>query len=209
MSVERIIESLKNHRQELDTPYYIPGLWIDFESEPAEAVNPYDFYAGRLQDILDTSAKPLVKDSNGTDWTRYAITYNLFPRVTTAFDHNAQNGLEQVNSSGWRETGSFLKSIAILPYISSMSFNAVHLLPVTAIGHDGRKGTLGSPYAIQNPYRLDDNLCEPALPDIDAMTYFKAFVEVAHQLGLRVVMEFVLRTAARDSDWIKEHPHWF
>lgn len=84
----------------------------------------------------------------------------------------------------------------------------MHLLPITAVGQDGKKGTLGSPYAIRNPYKLDENLAEPGLVGVEE-PLFKAFMEAAHRLGLRVVMEFVLRTAARDSDWIKEHPEWF
>lgn len=86
--------------------------------------------------------------------------------------------------------------------------NTVHLLPITAIGRDGSKGTLGSPYAIRNPYELDENQCEPSL-GLDVKTEFKAFVEAAHLLGLRVVVEFVFRTSAKDGDWIKEHPDWY
>jgi glycosidase len=38
---------------------------------------------------------------------------------------------------------------------------------------------------------------------------FRGFVEAAHRFGFRVVLEFVFRTAAKDSDWIAEHPEWF
>ena len=40
-------------------------------------------------------------------------------------------------------------------------------------------------------------------------TEFAAFVEAAHHLGIRVVVEFVFRTAAKDSVWAKDHPEWF
>jgi glycosidase len=135
--------------------------------------------------------------------------YNLFPRVTTAFNHSG-NGhlLIGPNGDGWRETGTLLKCIAILPYIQMMGFNTVHLLPITSIGQDGKKGNLGSPYAIRNPYLIDENLTEPAL-DLTADQLFAGFVDAAHLLGMRVVMEFVLRTASKDSDWIREHPDWF
>jgi starch synthase (maltosyl-transferring) len=81
-------------------------------------------------------------------------------------------------------------------------------LPVTAIGRDGNKGTLGSPYAIRNPYLLDERLAEP-FHGLGVEAEFAAFVEAAHRLGMRVVMEFVFRTAAKDSDWVQEHPDWF
>lgn len=212
MSLSQVIHGLHQIYRQTDSPYLLPGLWIDFKSEAAQSVNPYEFYAERLQAILDMPESPLVIDPDGTDWTRYAITYNLYPRLSSAFDHNDQHGIEvEPIGDGWRETGTLLKSIVMLPYIHSMGFNTVHLLPVTAIGIDGRKGTLGSPYAIRNPYRLDDQLNEPVLEQagIDTLMLFKAFVEAAHRLGIRVVMEFVLRTASRDADWVKEHPGWF
>lgn len=210
MSLEKIVEVLRRERRDLASPYLVPGLWVDFQSEAAQSVNPYDFYADRVEAISNADPIPVVTDPDGINWTRYAITYNLFPRLTTSFDHNNANGLElNPIEAGWRETGTLLKCICLLPYIHSMGFNTIHLLPITAIGVDGRKGTLGSPYAIRNPYRLDDNLTEPGLPELDAMTLFKAFVEGAHRLGMRVVMEFVLRTASKDSDWVKEHPEWF
>jgi starch synthase (maltosyl-transferring) len=206
-ALQNIVDQLRNQRRELTTPYRIPGLWIDFESSAAQNCNPYDFYAERLQAILESQPQPLTAGPADGSWTQYAITYNLFPRVATAFDHNASGKLEGVNQDGWRETGSLLKCIAILPYICSMGFNTVHLLPINAIGKDGKKGTLGSPYAIRNPYKLDENLAEPAVPDVELL--FDGFVEAAHRLGMRVVMEFVFRVAARDSDWVKEHPDWF
>jgi glycosidase len=55
---------------------------------------------------------------------------------------------------------------------------------------------------------IDESLSEPAL-GLGPETEFKAFVEAAHRLGLRVVVEFVFRTASKDGDWIAEHPSWF
>jgi hypothetical protein len=86
--------------------------------------------------------------------------------------------------------------------------NTIHLLPITVIGSDGNKGSLGSPYAIKNPYKLDERLCEP-FHELGAEAEFAAFVEAAHRLGMRVVMEFVFRTASKDSEWVTDHPNWF
>ncbi len=93
-----------------------------------------------------------------------AIVYNLFPRVTAAYDH-AHDDVLSIDPSpeGWRDTGTLLKCIALLPYIQSLGINTVHLLPITSVGQDGKKGTLGSPYGIRNAYELDHKLAEPAL----------------------------------------------
>jgi starch synthase (maltosyl-transferring) len=204
-----IVQQLEARRRPLNAPYVVPGLWVDGVSTPAVSVDPFEFYAKRLTEIASSAPKKLCQGSGGGEWTRNAIIYNLFPRVTTAFDHN-QDGRLEIGPivDGWRETGTLLKCIALLPFIREMGFNTVHLLPICSVGQDGKKGNLGSPYAVRNQYQLDENLNEPIL-DLTIDHLFAAFVEAAHHLGLRVVLEFVLRTGAKDSDWIPEHPDWF
>ncbi|HVO41072.1 MAG TPA: hypothetical protein VMT34_00540 [Aggregatilineales bacterium] len=209
MALAQIIQQLAATHRDLITAYRIPGLWVDGKTIDPVDVNPFRYYHDRLAAILESEPQPLVAGESGGDWSENAIIYNLLPRVSTAFDHDADKKLEIGPCvDGWRETGTLLKSIALLPYIRSMGFNTVHLLPIQAVGQDGKKGTLGSPYAVRDPYRLDENLDEPAL-GLTAELLFAGFVEAAHRLGLRVTLEFVLRIAARDSDWIRAHPDWF
>ncbi len=208
-ALQQIIATLREKRRAVSQPYFVPGLWADAKNTTAQAVNPYDFYAGKLQEILAAEPSPLVQGNGNGDWTRRAVVYNLFPRVTTAYDHGHDGVLSiEPSADGWRDTGSLLKCIALLPYICSMNINTVYLLPVSSVGQDGKKGTLGSPYAIRNPYEIDRNLEEPAL-GLDVNVLFAGFVEAAHRLGMRVVMEFVLRTSSKDGDWIGQHPGWF
>ncbi len=194
------------------TPYRIPSLWLKPDASPDAAVvevNPIDYFRERVASILFGPEQTPAGFSTGGAWTANAIVYNLFARLTTAWDHDGDGrvGLDDL-PGGFRETGTFLKAITLLPYLQAMGINTIHLLPVTSIGQDGNKGNLGSPYAIRNPYRLDERLSEPFL-GLDVETEFAAFVEAAHRLGMRVVAEFVFRTAAKDSDWIPDHPNWF
>lgn len=188
--------------------YTIPSLWISDKGTPKRVkVNPFEFYLNAVRAVKKGKAARKRKPTGG-EWSKEAVIYNMFVRTTTAFDHNGNDSLDlPANAEGFRETGTFLKAIALLPYIKRLGANTIHLLPITAIGHDGNKGTLGSPYAIRNPYELDENQSEPAL-GLEAKTEFKAFVEAAHRMGFRVVVEFVFRTAAKDADWVKEHPEW-
>lgn len=191
--------------------YAVPRLWLGkkFQKNPQPVkVNPYEYFSSQIEKILHSKPIPLVQGCQG-EWSRKAIVYNLFVRLTTAFDHD-QNGKIDFpeNVQGFRETGSFLKTIAILPYLKNLGVNTLHLLPITAIGKDGQKGNLGSPYAIRNPFLLDEHCSEPFLR-VGVETEFAALVEAAHHLGIRVVVEFVFRTASKDSDWVKEHPEWF
>lgn len=192
--------------------YSIPALWLCYKTKKPQRkiikVHPYKYFLDSIKCITNQKPKKKQKSSRG-EWTKKAVVYNLFVRTGCAFNHSQNGKLDlPVNDEGFRETGSFLKAITILPYIKNLGANTVHLLPITSIGMDGNKGTLGSPYAIKNPYELDYNLSEPNI-GVGVEIEFAAFVEAAHRLGMRVVVEFVFRTAAKDADWIKEHPEWF
>ncbi len=190
--------------------YSVPGLWSGADRAPErQLVNPYRFYLERIRWIEERPQEDPVRGEPHGEWTRRAAVYNTLIRAATGWDHD-EDGDVDLNpvGDGWMETGTFLKTIATLPLVKQMGFNTLHLLPVTAIGEDGHKGTLGSVYAIQNPYRLDPRLAEPAL-GLKPEDEFAALIEAAHHLGLRVVLEFVFRTASRDADWVAEHPEWF
>jgi len=217
---ERLEEKLQASKGK-SLNYEIPSLWSNGKPSHRTVwkmrVNPYVFFLSKVQEIQkeryraqETRTRNLISTQHtGGEWSVNAVIYNIFIRTTTAFDHNGNGKIDlPVNDDGFRETGTFLKSIALLPYIKWLGANTIHLLPVTSIGQDGNKGTLGSPYAIRNPYELDENQSEPIL-ELDVKTEFKAFVEAAHLLGMRVVVEFVFRTSAKDGDWVKDHPEWY
>ena len=198
--------------QGLGGDYRVPALWIEPLAPGEQRVRVADAAAFFLEGIDAVLAHedltPEMQGNNG-EWTKDAVVYNMFTRLTTAWDHDGDGriGLDDL-PGGLRETGTFLKSIAVLPFLKNMGVNTIHLLPITAIGSDGNKGSLGSPYAIRNPYKLDDRLCEP-FHELGVEAEYAAFVEAAHRLGMRVVMEFVFRTASKDSEWVTDHPNWF
>ncbi len=216
MASQSALETLHRRLKELErehgrsSDYLVPGLWTeDSRGQSIVAVNPFRFYRTCIETILFGKDRTPETRADGGEWSREAIVYNMFIRHTAAFDHNGDERVSvEASREGLRETGTFLKAIALLPYISRLKCDTVHLLPVASIGRDGRKGSLGSPFAVRNPYTLEETLSEPVL-DLDVDTQFAAFVEAVHRMGMRVVLEFVLRTAAKDSDWIPGHPEWF
>lgn len=179
-------------------PFAVPGIWLGNKAERSE-INPFAFFSNQIDLIKQESKTPV----NHKD----TLVYNLFIRLSAAYDHNGDSKLDNQETM-FRETGTFLKAIAMLPYLKYMGINTIYLLPITAIGEDEKKGNLGSPYAIKNPYQPDSYLSEPIL-ELDAETEFKAFSEAVHLLGMRLVCEFVFRTASIDSDLSLEHPDWF
>jgi starch synthase (maltosyl-transferring) len=192
--------------------YRIPSLWVGLQKKQNKdiIVNPFLFYKNKIEEVLKYNSPIRNKKADlSGEWSKKSIAYNIFVRLTTAYDHDGNGRIDTVaGDNGWRETGTFLKTIALLPNLKKMGINTLHFLPITSIGQDGNKGSLGSPYAIKNPYKIDENLAEPVL-GFDVDFQFKSLIEAAKRMGFRIMLEFVFRTAAKDSDWIPQNPEWF
>jgi len=214
--------------QTFNGKYLVPSLWVTPGSDLLDGkapvqVHPGEFYLSHIEAVekiklsdIDPlrSLNSQLGNGSGGNWIAAESIFNIFVRLTAAYDHNGDGTLGgaqkdiTLNKEGIRESGTFLKAIAMLGYVKALGCTTIHLLPVTAIGHDGNKGELGSPYAIRNPYRIEASLADPLL-DMSVEEQFSAFIEACHLLGIRVIAEFVFRTASKDSDWIAEHPEWF
>lgn len=227
------LETMKNQLKELankpfEAKYLIPALWVETGKQladgmPPKEIHPGQFYLSHIDAIekncienIDPlkSLNQQIPGGDGGKWIETEVIYNLFVRLTTAYDHDGDGKLGgadsdlTLNADGLRESGTFLKAIAMLGYIKALGATTIHLLPVTAIGRDGNKGELGSPYAIKDPYKLEPSQADTLL-DMSVEDQFKAFVQACHMLGIRVIVEFIFRTASKDSDWIKQNPDWF
>jgi len=99
------------------------------------------------------------------------------------------------------EAGTLDASADDLPRIRRLGFDIVYLTPLHPIGVAARKGPLGSPYAIRD-YRAID----PALGGEPALS---RFLERAHGLGLRVIIDVVFNHTSPDSVLAATHPDWF
>ena len=97
--------------------------------------------------------------------------------------------------------GNFATAVSRLANIAAMGFPHICLTPIHTIGKVARKGNLGSPYAI-----VDYKSIDPALGTVED---FQAFLEAAHKLGLKVMMDVVYNHTAPDSVLAMDHPDWF
>lgn len=115
-------------------------------------------------------------------WVKSAIVYEVFPR------NHASNG-------------TFAEIYRDLERIRSLHTDILWLMPIHPVGRAGRKGTLGSPYAIRD-YRAID-------PDLGDERSFRMLVDKAHALGMKVMLDVVYNHTSRDSVLLQEHPEWF
>ncbi|PLV59465.1 DUF1923 family maltosyltransferase [Thermotoga sp. KOL6] len=202
--------------------YAVPKLWVPkffkkFDEKSGKYfVDPYEFGAEITDWILSQSegldySQPLsfLKGERAPNWVRESIVYGSLPRTTVAYNHKGSGYYEEDDALGFREAGTFFKMILLLPFIKSLGVNTIYLLPVSKMSDLFKKGSAPSPYAVRNPMELDERYHDPLLEGFGVDEEFKAFVEACHILGIRVILDFIPRTAARDSDLIKEHPDWF
>lgn len=98
--------------------------------------------------------------------------------------------------------GTFAAAEEYLPALKQMGVDIVWLMPIHPIGVDGRKGTLGSYYSISD--------YEAVNPEFGDLASFDHFVARAHELGLKVILDWVANHTARDAKWWREgHTDWY
>lgn len=97
--------------------------------------------------------------------------------------------------------GTFRALEGDLPRIRSLGTDIVWLMPIHPIGEVGRKGTLGSPYAIRD-YRAIN-------PEYGTMADFTHLVNAIHQQGMKCIIDVVYNHTSPDSVLTQEHPEFF
>ena len=74
-------------------------------------------------------------------------------------------------------------------------------MPVHPISEKNAKGTLGSYYAVAD-YKAFN-------PEFGTMDDFKAMVSKAHEMGFKVIIDWVPNHTGCDNRWVAEHPDWY
>ena len=89
-----------------------------------------------------------------------------------------------------------------LEFLKTIGIDAIWLMPVYPIGEEGRKGSLGSYYSIRDYCAIN--------PEFGTMEDFDSFVDKAHSLGMKVLLDWVANHTARDAKWLKTKPaDWY
>jgi cyclomaltodextrinase len=126
--------------------------------------------------------KELAMAHDTPQWLKSAALYQVYIRNFTA-------------------EGTLHAAAKRLSEVRDLGFDIICLTPIHPIGAMGRKGRLGSPYAVRD-YRAVD----PALGTMDDL---REFLAAAHGLGLKVLMDVVFNHTSRDSVLLQQHPQWF
>lgn len=110
------------------------------------------------------------------DWVKDAVIYQIFPRQ-------------------YSNKGDFNSITADLDRLKNLGVTILWLMPIHPIGKEKRKGTIGSPYAVQDFYAIN--------PDYGTSTDFKKLISEAHKRGLKIIIDIVANHTAWDSVMMK------
>ena len=97
--------------------------------------------------------------------------------------------------------GTFRAVIPDLDRIRALGTDIIWFLPIHPIGVEGKKGTLGCPYANRD-YRSVN-------PAYGTMDDFKELVREIHTRGMKCMIDVVYNHTSPDSTLYHEHPDFF
>lgn len=97
--------------------------------------------------------------------------------------------------------GTFLAMIPDLDRIKNLGCDIIWFMPIHPIGEEGKKGSLGCPYANKD-YRTTN-------PAYGTMEEFQKLVDEIHARGMKCMIDVVYNHTSPDSTLVKEHPEFF
>ena len=223
--LKKLSAVLKKNKPSYPLNYTIPSL-LNYKDQGKCVgngeilINPYDFYSFLIEDLFLPKKQKGVnylesisnskKVTRRTNWHKKSVFYSLMARTSTTWDNDRSGEIDEANMYDLSELGSFVKSIALLPYLKSIGIDVLYFLPLSSYSTYRPKGDLGSSYAVVNFTGLDENLKDSLTGDkMTLKDEFKTFVEAAHILGIRIMIDIIPRTNALDSSLILDHPDWF
>lgn len=107
----------------------------------------------------------------------------------------------EVNTRQYTPAGTFRALLPELARIRATGADILWFMPIQPIGTRNRKGSLGSYYSIADYTAVN--------PEFGTLDDFRAVVDSAHALGMRVILDWVANHTAFDHRWTTEHPDWY
>lgn len=107
----------------------------------------------------------------------------------------------ELNLREFSQEGTLAAAQAQLPRLKALGVRIIWLMPVHPVGRVRPAGPLGSPYAVRDFRAVD--------PAYGTRANLVSFVARAHQLGLKVILDWVADHSAWDNPLVAAHPDWY
>lgn len=107
----------------------------------------------------------------------------------------------EVNLRQYSVSGSIQDFLKSLPRLKAMGVGILWLMPVHPVGQKNRKGSLGSYYSVRDYYAVD--------PSFGSLDDFKLLVQVVHEEGMYLIMDWVANHTSWDNTLTLSHPDYY
>ncbi len=116
------------------------------------------------------------------DWVKDAVIYEVYLR-------------------SFSKEGTFAGLEKRVVELKALGVTVLWLMPVHPVGMKHRKGSLGSPYSVQDFYGIN--------PEFGTMADFKKLLNTVHKQGMKLIIDLVINHTAWDNKLVAEHPEWY
>ena len=120
-----------------------------------------------VKKVVETKS---IGTANVPEWSKNAVMY-------------------EVNVRQYSPEGTFKAFETHLPRLKELGVDILWFMPIYPISEKNRKGTLGSYYSVRDYKAVN--------PEFGSMDDFKALVSKAHEMGFKVML-----------DWVGNHSGW-
>lgn len=135
-----------------------------------------------LPGVFSQASQAQAKPIPHVEWSRNATIY-------------------EVNIRQFTPEGSFKAFEKHLPRLQSMGVGILWLMPINPLGEKNRKGSLGSYYSVRDYLAVN--------PEYGTLQDFKELVKKAHDLNMKVIVDWVANHTSWDNPLIIAHPDWY
>lgn len=130
-----------------------------------------------------------------------ACTAQQSPQPEPVSSWAQQATIYEVNIRQYTPEGTFKAFTQHLPRLKKLGADILWLMPINPISEEGRKGTLGSYYSVANYKAVN--------PQFGSPTDLHELIDKAHQLGMKVIIDWVANHTGCDNEWTIKHPDWY
>ncbi len=147
--------------------------------------------------ILAGSCKLMPRKDEKNKKTTNTTMLNRFKPVDWAHNTN----IYEVNVRQYTVEGTFDAFLREMPRLKEMGVHTLWFMPITPIAQKNKKGSLGSYYACSDYTSIN--------PEFGTLDDFKNLVKKAHEMGMKVIIDWVANHTGWDHKWTKEHPDYY
>ena len=138
----------------------------------------------------NTAATQEAEPANDSTFTR--VQHPVLSRNAVIYE---------VNLRQYTQEGTVTAFAEQLPRLKELGVDILWMMPVHPISKVDRKGTLGSYYSVANYKEFN--------PEFGTLDQFKDMVKKAHDMGMKVIIDWVPNHTGRDNNWVTEHPEYY